>query len=225
MANVKIYSTPPQLFRYRSIGGAKLAQEMHAIANSYIFCPCFSEMNDPMEGMHRESLTYIGKPRSAKERVEIEHIKGTLGIASFSEVRDHEPMWAYYADQFRGICIGYSTRALLGQLPNEVDLIRLAYNETPPLIIADRATPQDKAKLTLATKNLRWRSEREWRIIAPSRGPARYKEARAVQRVYLGSRIAAAAEEEIRQTMAELNIPVVKMKITKYKMEFSKTGK
>ncbi|TIW77675.1 MAG: DUF2971 domain-containing protein, partial [Mesorhizobium sp.] len=120
-------------------------------------------------------------------------------------------MWAYYADQFKGICVQYSTRSLLDQLPSNVDLVRLAYNEVPPLIVADRATPLDRAKLTLATKNIRWRSEREWRLIAPMRGPAFYREIRAVSSVYLGSRVEPEVEQRIRVELEPHRIRVVKM--------------
>lgn len=225
MAEVRIYSTPPSLFRYRSIDGPKLEQELEAIINRYIFCPLLSEMNDPMEGMHREALSYIGQPNTRKDRKQIEEAKSRLGIASFSEVRDHQPMWAYYADQFKGICVQYSTRALLDQLASDVDLVRLAYNEVPPLIVADRATPLDRAKLSLATKNIRWRSEREWRIIAPNRGQAFYRDIRAVSSLYLGSRVNLDVEQRIRTALEPLKVRVLKMKISKYKIEFSHDGK
>jgi hypothetical protein len=108
VANVKVYSTPSRLYRYRPLG-SKLDRELRAIAEGYIFCSKFSDMNDPMEGMHRVSLTYILKGRSKKERALIATEKAKLGIASLSEVYDHEPMWAHYAAQFKGMVVSYST--------------------------------------------------------------------------------------------------------------------
>lgn len=223
MAKVKFYSTPPRLFRYRPLG-SKLDREIAAIKGGYIYCPRFSDMNDPMEGMHRESLAYILKGRSKEERQAIATEKAKLGIASLSEVYDHEPMWAHYADQFSGMCIAYTTSKLLKGLANECDFIRMSYSEDPPVILANRASLTDKAKLTLGTKTVRWMSEREWRLITPRNGRAQYEDKRCVFRVYLGSRVEPDAERLIRTELDKLKIPVLKMKIDNYKLGFSKTG-
>lgn len=223
MAIVKFYSTPPRLYRYRPLG-EKLEREIAAIKDGYIYCPRFSDMNDPMEGMHRESLAYIVKGRPKKERQAIADEKAKLGIASLSEVYDHEPMWAHYADQFKGMCVAYTTSKLLKALPNEYDFVRMSYSEEPPVILANRDSLVDKAKLTLGTKTVRWMSEREWRLITPSSGRADYRDVECVRRVYLGSRVGPDAERLIRTEMEKLKIPVLKMKIDKYVVSFSKTG-
>lgn len=223
MAKVKFYSTPPRLYRYRPLG-AQLDREIEAIKDGYIYCPRFSDMNDPMEGMHRESLAYIVKGRPKQERRAIADEKAKLGIASLSEVYDHEPMWAHYADQFKGMCVAYTTSKLLKGFPNEFDFIRMSYSEEPPVVLANRASLVDKAKLTLGTKTVRWMSEREWRLIIPHAGRAYYEDVRCVFRVYLGSRIDPNAEHLIRTEMEKLKIPVLKMNIDKYEVSFSKTG-
>ncbi|WP_017960174.1 DUF2971 domain-containing protein [Rhizobium leguminosarum] len=223
MATVKVYSTPLRLYRYRPLG-AKLDRELRAITEGYIYCPKFDDMNDPMEGMHRESLAYIVKGRSKEERKQIADEKAKLGIASLSEVFDHEPMWAHYADQFSGMCVAYSTSKLLKALPPDFDFVRMGYSEEPPVILANRASIQNKAKLTLASKTVRWMSEREWRLIIPESGRAEYRDVKCVYRVYLGSRVARGAEAEIRAAMGRMNIPVLKMKIDRYQVSFSKTG-
>ncbi|WP_244915091.1 DUF2971 domain-containing protein [Rhizobium sullae] len=178
-------------------------------------------MNDPMEGMHRESLAYILKGKSKEERRKIADEKAKLGIASLSEVFDHEPMWAHYADQFKGMVVAYSTSKLLKALPSDVDLVRMAYNEAPPVILGNGASIRDKAKLTLATKTVRWMSEREWRLIIPENGRAEYRDVKCVYRVYLGSRVSPEAEEKICTEMKALKIPVVKMQVDKYQVGFS----
>ncbi|MCX8281778.1 DUF2971 domain-containing protein [Phyllobacterium sp. 0TCS1.6C] len=224
MAKVKVYSTPLRLYRYRPLG-EKLDRELRALTEGYIYCPKFSDMNDPMEGMHRESLAYIMKGRSKGERQLIADEKAKLGIASLSEVFDHEPMWAHYADQFTGMCVAYSTSKLLKALSPDFDLVRMAYNEEPPIILATRASTRDKAKLTLATKTVRWMSEREWRLIIPESGKAEYGDVKCVFRIYLGPRVEPEAERRIRADMEKLKIPVLKMKVDKYHVAFSGTGK
>ncbi|MCM5690082.1 DUF2971 domain-containing protein [Sinorhizobium meliloti] len=223
MATVKVYSTPLRLYRYRPLG-RKLDRELRAITEGYIYCPKFDQLNDPMEGMHRESLTYLLKRRPKVERKMIAEEKAKLGIASLSEVFDHEPMWAHYADQFKGMVVAYSTSKLLKALPADFDLVRMAYNEEPPVILGNDASIRDRAKLTLATKTVRWISEREWRLIIPESGRAEYGDAKCVFRVYLGPRVSPAAEKKICAAMRALNIPVVKMEVDNYQVSFSRAG-
>lgn len=175
MASVKTYSTPSRLYRYRPLTPSIIEREIKAVVDGYIWCPEFSAMNDPMEGVHRLSLKSILNGDKA-ELSKVQREKAKLGIASLSEVHDHEPMWAHYASQFKGMCVSYRTSRLLKALPDEYDLVRMAYNEKPPILLADRSTPIDKAKLSLATKTVRWASEREWRLIVPTHGPAFYEE-------------------------------------------------
>ncbi|PRD41362.1 hypothetical protein C5748_21995 [Phyllobacterium phragmitis] len=223
LAKVKAYSTPMRLYRYRPLGD-KTDREIDAILKKFIYCPKFSDMNDPMEGMHRESLNYIIKGRSRNEREDIQQAKNKLGIASLSEVYDHEPMWAHYASNFRGMCVAYTTSKLLKAFPSHFDFVRMSYNEDPPVLLADRKTIIDKAKLTLSSKSVRWMSEREWRLITPGYGAAHYDDIKCVFRIYLGSRVEAKIEKKVRQEMAALNIPVLKMRIDMYKIGFSRTG-
>lgn len=223
MAQVRIYSTPSRLFRYRPLTASTVSREIEAITEGYIYCPKFSAMNDPMEGMHRSSVAYaLRVPKERKQQVIAERNK--LGIASLSEVHDHEPMWAHYADQFQGMCVQYATRKLLRHLPDDVDLVRMAYSETPPVLLSSRDSVIDKAKLTLATKTVRWASEREWRLINPSVGRTSYDAKSCVTKIYLGARVSRPAERSVREAMERLDIPVVKMKIDRYLMAFSPDG-
>lgn len=224
MAHVRTYSTPTYLYRYRTITDHTIERELAAISDGYIYCPRFSDMNDPMEGAHRFSIGSILRgPRETQEDVAV--AREQLGTASLSEVHDHEPMWAHYAGNFSGICIMFSTKKLLKTLDDEIDLIRMAYSEKPPRLMRNRTSVIEKAKLTLATKTVRWSSEREWRVIAPAVGRADYQDAGVAMRIYLGSRIVPAHEQQIRREMRKLKIPVAKMKIDKYAIEFSGSGK
>lgn len=100
-------------------------------------------------------------------RAAVRDNKSYIGMCSFSEVHDHELMWAHYADQFRGICISYSLSKLLKGLPREVTFVRMFYNETEPTIHRTTDDPGQLAKMVLSYKNYRWLYEREWRMFAP----------------------------------------------------------
>jgi hypothetical protein len=91
MATIEIYAKPSNLYRYRPLG-PKLDQEVDALLDGYIFCPLFSEMNDPMEGSHRVSQRLFGASIDSKRQEAVDIALATTGIASMSEVSDHEPM-------------------------------------------------------------------------------------------------------------------------------------
>ncbi len=51
--------------------------------------------------------------------------KSQVRMCSFSEVHNHELMWAHYADQFRGICVAYNFSRLLRHLAENVTFVRM----------------------------------------------------------------------------------------------------
>lgn len=219
MAELRIYAEPSNLFRYRSLGDSA-EQEIDALRGQYIFCPAYSAMNDPMEGMHRISTRFAGRSSSAKSQARVLEALDTVGIASMSEVHDHEPMWAHYAGQFGGMCVQYSLNQLIRGLDRDVAITRMMYSEREPVLLDDKSIAMDRARLSLSSKTLRWSSEREWRIFRPTVGEARYGDGRVVTKIYLGSRISGPDEALVREVGATLRVPVAKMEIDAYSMSF-----
>ena len=88
-------------------------------------------------------------------------------------------MWAHYAGAFQGMCISYNLKKLLQELEDDDVFVRMAYNEKAPMLVRDRQTAEQRARMVLSTKTVRWSQEREWRLIRPIRG-RRLPEARTV---------------------------------------------
>lgn len=219
MAEIRIYAKPPNLFRYRALGG-KADQELDALLGGYIYCPAFSSMNDPMEGAYGLSARFLANPTSEKSKSRVQAALAKMGIASLSEVNDHEPMWAHYADQFRGFCVQYNMSRLLKGLDSSVAITRMMYSEKEPVLLRDNSTSIDRARLCLSSKTVRWASEREWRIFLPEQGPASYGTEKAITKIFLGSRVSEDHERRVREVGRQLNIPVSKMTIDKYVISF-----
>lgn len=159
MAEIAAYARPSRLYRYRALTDAKLDRELEAIVDKHVYCPLYKDMNDPMEGSHRESALLKNSSRYQAKIQEVRDALETFGIASFSETNMHEPMWAYYASNFEGICIEYSLQKLLHGLDDDLEMVRMTYNEKPPVLLADRSSSNTKAKLILSCKALRWLSD------------------------------------------------------------------
>jgi hypothetical protein len=138
---------PQRLYRYRSLGALKrFDRELDALKEGYIYSAAYNTLNDPMEGVFRSSKVFRESDNCRAARKAIVDNKTQIGLSSFSEVYDHELMWAHYADQYRGICIAYSFAKLLDELENDVSFVRMYYNEMVPLVRHSRQEPNNVAK-------------------------------------------------------------------------------
>jgi hypothetical protein len=193
---------------------------MDAIERGYIYCAPFTEMNDPMEGSFRLSAMFREHRNADTREARIQEAFSNTGIASFSEVHNHEPMWAHYADHFSGMCIQYNLKGLLLGLDRDITLTRMMYSEKEPVLLRDRSSAAERARLSLSCKTVRWANEREWRIFKTEIGRAEYEDVGVVKRIYLGSRIAADDEAFVVRAARRLRIPVSKMNVDAYAMSF-----
>ncbi len=217
MATIKHYVRPQWLYRYRSLEHRE--REIGAIEEGYLFCATYVQLNDPMEGLFSSSHLLKESQGYSAIRYAIRENKAQIGMCSFSEVNDHELMWAHYADQFRGICIAYSFSKLLKNLAKDVSFVRMYYNEEVPTVRRTNEEPSLLAKMVLSYKNYRWLYEREWRMFAPQ-GRANYRKTDCVARIYLGYRIKDNDRDRIKSVMDELEIQTYDMTIRKYSIMF-----
>ncbi|MCL4068958.1 DUF2971 domain-containing protein [Pseudomonas sp. GX19020] len=196
---------------------------MRCIEGANFWCGLHSKLNDPMEGTHRFSALLKEITKNSKEgslsnaKREIDKV----GVASFSEIKNHETMWAHYAGNFNGICISYRTSYLLSGLDEDIDLIKMNYSEEAPMLVHNNASAHDRARLALSHKSSRWSPEREWRIVTPKAGTADYKNIKCVTAVYIGSRTSQKDTDEIIARMRELGISTYSMKVDSYTMRFT----
>jgi hypothetical protein len=220
---IRMYVIPRYLYRYRSL--TDLDREMKCIETGYLYCANFEQMNDPMEGFYSESKLLENTPNIKQIRAAIKSGKMMIGMCAFSEVFNHELMWAHYADQFRGICIAYDFFNLRRRLPDKVSFSRIYYNEDVPTVgLSKKPKPDETAKMIFSYKNHRWLYEREWRMFAKL-GETFYKDRRCVARVYLGSRIPKNHRNEIEKRLKRLKIPCQIQRLDGYAMSFERATK
>ncbi len=218
VATINFYGQPPRLYRYRAL--EHFEREIDAIVNGYVFCSAFTALNDPMEGLFSSSRRLRENEDYRAIRQSIVQNKSQIGMCSFSEVRNHELMWAHYADQFSGVCVSYSFSKLQRFLPDNVSFVRMFYDETEPIVHSTHIAHSDLAKMVLSYKNHRWLYEREWRMFAPEQGNVHYRDTACVTTVYLGSRISEAHRRGITDRLKESGIRTRCMSINKYSISF-----
>ncbi|WP_156379706.1 hypothetical protein [Rhizobium sp. Leaf383] len=114
----------------------------------------------------------------------------------------------------------YNVPKLLKGLPEDNELVRMTYREDAPMLLRNKQSTEDRAKMILSCKSLRWAGEREWSLFRPERGRADYRETGTVTGVYIGSRISDFHEKIIRTEMFKAKIKVLKMKVDVYALGF-----
>ncbi|HEY8096112.1 MAG TPA: DUF2971 domain-containing protein [Methylobacter sp.] len=192
-------------------------QEIATIEDGYLWCSDFRLMNDPMEGLYEADHSFRSHPRYHQLVDIILQNKRDIGICSFSETPKNELMWAHYADQFRGICVEYDLRKLLDGLPDNIDIIRIHYDERMPAISLNSRTPtMEIAKQILSCKNYSWLYEREWRLLGHT-GKLDYRD-NCITNVYIGPRMPDRIKSRLTPVLRRLHIPNETLQIEGYRL-------
>jgi hypothetical protein len=100
---------------------------------------------------------------------------GEIGVFSLSENWNCSLMWSHYADNHKGICIGYDTSSL----PGVTSPKKINYNKPRTIsmslikewILKKSTSAKDEIKQSFFfTKSSEWEYEQEWRDIAKPNG-------------------------------------------------------
>jgi hypothetical protein len=217
VARLESYVQPQRLYRYHLF--ENLDRELNAIREGYLWCALYKDMNDPMEGLFASGHLLRTHKHFHEIREAIVSAKSQIGICSFSEVHDHELMWAHYASRFTGFCVGYSLSRLMKNLGDDITFARMSYNEKVPRVHRPHMNVDSLAKMVLSNKNYRWLYEREWRMFAAP-GEARYEDRSCVTHMYLGSRMEQPERQRVKDELEPLRIKVSEMTIDKYSISF-----
>jgi hypothetical protein len=222
MAQIRTYTQPRSLYRYRTLLDNRQTlrtRETDNLEQGALWTSSFPALNDPMEGTFEiGAVSTTAPPLETAEA--LRQTKAEFGICSFSEVNDHELMWAHYADQFYGICIAYDFAKLLDALPQTCEFVRVSYDHK--VLVVDPAN-RDTAKTILSHKSSGWLYEREWRLITPRHGVAKLQSRDCISCVYLGHRLTRERRPQADQLIAVLGglgIPHCEMEICGYDVTF-----
>lgn len=232
MAQIDPPLLPPRLFRYRDVSSAELAErELDAIANNYLWCSRYGDLNDPMEGIYGASPWLASQTAFEILSREILNNKRSVGICCFSDNHDNELMWSHYTRNYSGICVAYSTRQLREGLGDEVHLVRVAYDGRPPRIGKDyQEQPQQAAKTVLSHKKSCWLYEREWRLLtSPAAiqvpGPLHIASTGSTKAVYLGPRMNNDIKAKMISSLTKLNVDIHTLQVSGYEHKWTRLKK
>lgn len=94
------------------------------------------------------------------------------GVFCLSEDPKNILMWAHYADNHSGLCLGFdgtSTNEFFGKAQ------KVKYSDSYPIVNIIRDDPQNYHEKSVLTKSDHWDYEREWRIIDHENGAGIYR--------------------------------------------------
>lgn len=153
------------------------------------------------------------------------------GIACFSFAWNLHTQWAYYADNHRGVCIGYKTQRLFDQIPSWAGAV--AYDTQFPRISpldwgtsANTMTEQEKMMRAFCDthfKHTDWSHEKEFRLVQFGREQREYElEFDSIAEVILGLKIESDIQKCIVDFCMERGILVYKLKQEDFNLNLSK---
>lgn len=142
-------------------------------------------------------------PDEQRERILTAHREGTanMGVVCFSATGTDIPMWAYYADSHRGVCLRFRGQLLLG-LEGCSPPIKVEYKDSYPAVSFFRGSRFERGVALTDTKASAWTHEKEWRIVRHAgRGPAAFNPA-ALDGIILGCGISGSDEARLKDLCA-----------------------
>ncbi|HHG3104734.1 TPA: DUF2971 domain-containing protein [Vibrio parahaemolyticus] len=165
-----------------SIESSSLDYVIKPIQTSHFYLPTRNALNDPTEGVFRNTLnseiqSYLQGVYGIGERHDlIDNIfnsaKGitqgldTSGIFSLTGNHTDELMWAHYADSHKGIVIEYDLDLLTRFVPkNHLHIFDVTYDKKPPHLGMRNISSRDAMQVMFGYKSPRWYYEDECRIV------------------------------------------------------------
>ena len=87
------------------------------------------------------------------------------GATSFSTKRNDVRMWSHYADDCRGVAIGYNVDHWVTHLRGTSIMRQVQYVDELPMVIGSRVVNQENVYAFMTSKGSAWEYEQEWRLI------------------------------------------------------------
>ena len=104
-------------------------------------------------------------PRGYGAELTCEQLSKRYGVTSFSTTRNDVRMWSHYADDCRGVVIGYNVDHWVRHLVGTSIIRRVRYADELPMVVGPRVVNQENAYAFMSSKGAAWEYEQEWRLI------------------------------------------------------------
>jgi hypothetical protein len=211
--------TPTSLFKYRKFDKGSI----ELLVNRQLWFAKPSSLNDPFEGESSftdvlnavwEHHPFPEEEKKQYKKIIEKQLKNT-GICSFSKTRKNQLMWSHYADEHKGICIGFKEHLLRPTGTNiyPIDVTyqadypfagiidRFKFLEQYPSENNNRSIAGDIFYSVLGTKYSHWKYEKERRLIFQKSQAIEFPE-KAVNSITFGLRMAERDKLTLRKLLS-----------------------
>lgn len=199
------------LYKYKSVTKDNIQYTIDIIENQRIFVSDYDFFNDPLEGYYYHvTLGVMGAGLYAAagefHRYYKEALKEYKVLCSTPKCQNAQ-MWAHYADQFQGICIGFKTNKAFAEAENVRYVSKRYYREIrePSPKVMKRI-----AKNALLYKESGWKYESEWRLILHQEGMYLPFGRREIKHIIVGHKMDGEYARQIKFCADKYRIPVYK---------------
>lgn len=204
---------PNIIFKYKPLSTrSDIIRYYDIIKNQHIFYPTSLQLNDPFEGqLPAIGLGIAGGSLMAKadrEYSQIRRIKNKIHVMSLSEDCFSVQLWAYYCNNYTGICFCFKTDQTFKDIKKVeyVDQFSSDGIEKNP----DLETVEKILLNRVFQKKIGWKYEKEWRMIRLSQNTEylNYNEDELIA-IIIGNKVDTETENFILSTVPE-DLPVFK---------------
>lgn len=161
------------LFKFRPLVTLNhLSRLIESLNDNSLYFPTYEKLNDPLEssGYIIELSGYMGRSifvQSDDEDYIVKAQRAKMRILSLSEYCFSPSMWAYYANEFNGVCIGYWKKHEF------LNAKKITYiTQSVPAKMANHSGEIDSSEIlskevynSFFYKHKDWEHEGEWRIV------------------------------------------------------------
>ena len=204
---------PNLIFKYKPLSTrTDLIRFYDIIKNHRIFFPTSTQLNDPFEGqLPSIGLGIAGSSLMKKADREygfVKEQKNTIHIMSLSEDCWSTQLWAYYCNNYTGVCFCFKTNQTFKDI-RKVEYVT-EYDNQGFEVIADLETIEKVLLKRVFQKKIGWKYENEWRMIRLSQNTEYlYFDERELIALIIGHNIDKETEQFILNTVPD-NLPVYK---------------
>jgi hypothetical protein len=163
-------SKPKTLYKYRSLAPEFSKSFVRSILrDSQIYLSSPNQFNDPFECqadilVERDDPLVAGMSKLQLLETARANLRSLLSIYSMSAVNNSVLMWSHYADNYRGICLGFDAEDQDGVFAAAEPVVY--QDQLPVFDLRKDGDSIATAKIVALTKSAKWSYEQEWRIIA-----------------------------------------------------------
>lgn len=202
-----------KVYKYRALN----KNNIDSLKENYFWAASKKTLNDPHEGTYStemiddffQKIIALEKINSSKylksSFSSLERKISECSIFSLSKDYSINSLWAYYADNHKGICIEYDLEGLISKNKPMYQHFDINYVDNPLGISIDDVLSENIFKMTIGTKDLSWSNEKEYRIISDIDGK-NYHRSDAIKSIFFGLQTPEYEKENLMRTLANRNI-------------------